>query len=99
MFVRQVVTSRRDAGLRDWARWMHDDLGSWPHHWLRADHYLSCFQGEDTKTSRILVEPHLTDAEFCKAWMSSFCGSGHPGVTVSHFLGFVVPFFASGACY
>ena len=36
-FVRQVVTSRRDIGLRKWARWMHEDLGSRPY-WLRADY-------------------------------------------------------------
>ena len=36
-FVRRVVTSRRDAGLCDWARRLHEDLGARPYHWLRAD--------------------------------------------------------------
>ena len=37
-FVRQIVASRRDIGLRDWAWWMHEDLGSRPYHSLRADY-------------------------------------------------------------
>ena len=28
LFVRQVVTSRRVAGLRNWARWLPEDLGT-----------------------------------------------------------------------
>ena len=43
-------------------------------------------------TSRILVEPHLIDDEFRKAWMPFFCRSGHPVVTVDQFLDFVDPF-------
>ena len=43
-------------------------------------------------TSRILVEPHLIDAEFRKAWLPFFCRSGHPVVTVDQFLSFVHPF-------
>ena len=35
------------------------------------------------------MEPHLIDAELCKAWMTFFCGSGHPVTTVNQFLGFV----------
>ena len=46
------------------------------------------------QTSRILVEPHLIDAGFRKAWMPHFCRSGHPVVTVDQFLDFVGP--ASG---
>ena len=42
-----------------------------------------------TKTSRILVEPHLIDADFRKAWMPFFCRSGHPVVTPDQFLPFV----------
>ena len=42
-----------------------------------------------TGSSRILVEPHLIDAEFRKVWMPFFCRSGHPVVTVDQFLGFV----------
>ena len=40
-------------------------------------------------TAQILVEPHLVDAEFRKAWMPFFCRSGHPVVTVDQFLSFV----------
>ena len=43
------------------------------------------------KTSQILVEPHLIDAEFRKAWVPFFCRSGHPVVTVEQFLDFVDP--------
>ena len=42
-----------------------------------------------TETPRILVEPHLIDAEFRKAWMPFFCRSGHPVVTTDQFLAFV----------
>ena len=42
-----------------------------------------------TQSSRILVEPHLIDAEFRKAWMPFFCRSGHPVVTPDQFLDFV----------
>ena len=34
-FVMQVVVTRRDAGLRGWANWLREDLGSRPHAWLR----------------------------------------------------------------
>ena len=49
------------------------------------------------QTSRILVEPHLIDAEFRKAWMPFFCRSGHPVVTVDQFLSFVGPFLPQEA--
>ena len=41
-----------------------------------------------TQSSQILVEPHLIDAEFPKAWMPFSCRSGHPVVTVDQFLEF-----------
>ena len=41
------------------------------------------------RSSRILVEPHLIDAEFRKAWMPLFSRSGHPVVTPDQFLGFI----------
>ena len=51
------------------------------------------FKGDSVAgTSQILVEPHLTDAEFRKAWMPFCCRSGHPVVTVEQFLDFVGPF-------
>ena len=40
-------------------------------------------------SSRILVEPHLIDAEFRNAWMAYFCRSGHPVVTPEQFLDFI----------
>ena len=49
------------------------------------------------ETSRILVEPHLIDAEFRKAWLPFFCRSGHPVVTVDQFLSFVHPFLPQEA--
>ena len=42
-----------------------------------------------TKSSRILVEPHLIDTEFRNAWMLYFCRSGHPVLTPEQFLGFI----------
>ena len=45
------------------------------------------------QTLRILVEPHLIDAEFRKAWMPFLCRSGHLVVTVTQFLAFVGSFF------
>ena len=46
-------------------------------------------KGPLTKASRILVEPHLINAEFRKGWMPFFCRSGHPVVTPDQFLRFV----------
>ena len=54
-----------------------------------------CFleiKDEVAKTSRILVEPHLIDAEFRNAWMPYFCRSGHPVVSPEQFLGFICHF-------
>ena len=42
-----------------------------------------------TQSSRILVEPHLIDAEFRKALMPFFCRTGHPVATPEQFLDFV----------
>ena len=36
-----------------------------------------------------IVEPHLIDAEFRKAWMPYFCRSGHPEVSAEQFLDFI----------
>ena len=64
-----------------------EDLESRPYHWLRADYVLPTLflvmKDKGTKTSRIMVEPHLIDGEFCKAWILYFRRSGHPVVTVS----------------
>ena len=46
-------------------------------------------EGIQRKSSRILVEPHLVDAEFRKAWMPYFCRSGHSDVSPEQFLGFI----------
>ena len=74
-------------------RWLREDLGARPYVWLRLDFVpLSPFlviKDPLTKASRILVEPHLIDAEFRKAWMPFFCRSGHPVVTTDQFLAFV----------
>ena len=52
---------------------------------------------KEAATSGILVQLHLIEAEFWKAWMPYFCRSGHPAVTVDQFLDFVDSFFSSGA--
>ena len=74
--LRQVVASRRDVGIRKWTRWLREDLSSRPYAWLRPDfvppsHFL-VVKDPQTQSSRILVEPHLIDAEFRRAWMPFF---------------------------
>ena len=92
-FLRQVVVSRRDIGIRKWTMWLREDFSSRPYACLRPDFVppspLLVVKDPQTKSSRILVEPHLIDAEFRKAWMPFFCRSGHPLVTVAQFLDFV----------
>ena len=92
-FLKQVVVSRRDVGVRKWTRWLREDLSSRPYFWLRPDFVppspFLVIKDPHTKSSRILVEPHLIDAEFRKAWMPHFCRSGHPVVTPEQFLGFI----------
>ena len=92
-FLKQVVVSRRDVGVRKWARWLREDLSSRPFVWLRSDFVppspFLVVKDSETKTSRILVEPHLIDAEFRSAWMPYFCRSGHPVVTPDQFLCFI----------
>ena len=88
-----MVVSRRVSGIRNWTIWLREDLGARPYAWLRPDfvppsHFL-VVKDPLTETSRILVEPHLNDAEFRKAWMPFFCRSGHPVVTADQFLAFV----------
>ena len=92
-FLRQVVVSRRDIGLREWVNWLREDLSSSPYAWLRPDFVppsrFLVVKDPHTESSRILVEPHLIDAEFRNAWMPYFCGSGHPVATPEQFLGFI----------
>ena len=91
-FLRQVVVSRRDVGIRKWTRWLREDLSSRPYAWLRPDFVppspFLVVKDPQTQSSRILVEPHLIDAEFRKAWMPFFCRSGNPVVTPDQFLDF-----------
>ena len=92
-FLKQVVVCRRDLGIRKWVNWLREDLGSRPYVWLGPDFVppspFLTVKDPQTKSFRILVEPHLIDAEFRKAWMPFFCRSGHPVVTPDHFLDFV----------
>ena len=65
-FVRQVVSLRRDTGRRKRAN--REDLGSLTYAWLRPGFvppspYLVT-KDKEAQSSRILVEPHLIDAEF-----------------------------------
>ena len=91
-FTRQVVVSQKDAGLHEWANGLRKDLGSRPYAWLRPDFAppspFLVIKDTQTRTSRILVEPHQIDAEFRKAWMPFFCRSGHPVITDDQFGGF-----------
>ena len=75
-FVRQVVASRRDIGLRHWPRWMHHYLGSRPYHWLRADYVLPShfLVIEDSETADLSYSGRATlvDSEFCEVLMPYF---------------------------
>ena len=75
-FLEQVVVSRGDLGIRKWVNWLREDLSSRPYAWLRPDFVppspFLVVKDPQTKSSRILVEPHLIDAEFRKAWMPFF---------------------------
>ena len=92
-FLTQVVVSSRDIGIRKWCNWLREDLSSRPYACLRPDFGppspFLVIKDTQTGSSRILVEPHLIDAEFRKAWMPFFCWSGHPVVTPHQFLDFV----------
>ena len=92
-FLRQVVVSRRDDGIRRWSRWLREDLSSRPYAWLRPDFVppspFLVVKDPQTQFSQVIVEPHLIDAEFRKAWMPYFCRSGHPEVSAEQFLGFI----------
>ena len=92
-FLEQVVVSRGEIGIRKWVGWLREDLGSRLYAWLRPDFVLPSpflvVKDPQTQSSRILVEPHLIDAELRKAWMLFFCRSGHPVVTVDQSLDFV----------
>ena len=87
-FIKHVVVNRRVVGVRKWTHWLREDLGSKPCAWLRPDFVppspFLVIKDPQTQSSRILVEPHLVDAEFRKAWMPFFCGSGQFGDFVGH---------------
>ena len=92
-FLKQVVVSRRDLGICKRVNWFREHLSSRPCARLRPDFVppspFLVVKDFQTQPSRILVEPHLIDAEFRKAWMPFFCRSGHPVVTPDQFLDFV----------
>ena len=57
--------------MHKWANWLREDLGSRPYTWLSdLDFVLPSpflvIKDPQTRSSRILVEPHLVDAEFCE---------------------------------
>ena len=66
-FLRQVVVSRRDDGIRRWSRWLREDLSSRPYAWLRPDYVppspFLVVKDPQIVSSRILVEQHLKEAE------------------------------------
>ena len=92
-FLKQVVVRRRDFGIRKWVSWLREDLSSRPYAWHRPDFVppspFPVVKDPQTGSFRILVEPHLIDAEFREARMPFFCRSGHPVVTPDQFLDFV----------
>ena len=67
-FGKQVIVCRRDICLRKWVIWLREDLSCRPYAWLRADFVppspFLVVKDPQTQSSRILVEPHLIDAEF-----------------------------------
>ena len=66
--------------------------------WLRPDFVppppFLVVQDDHSRSSRIIVEPHLVDAEFREAWMPYFCRSGHPEVSAEQFLDFICHFLS-----
>ena len=66
----RLLSLARDVGVRKWARWLREDLSSRPYVWLRPDFVppspFLVVKDPQTQSSRILVEPHLIDAEFRK---------------------------------
>ena len=92
-FVRQVVISRRDEGIRRWNQWLREDLSSRPYAWLRPDFVppspFLVIHDSSTQSSRIIVGPHLIDCKFRNAWMPYFCRFGHPEVSAEQFLDFI----------
>ena len=92
-FLKQVVVSRRELGIRKWVNWLREDLSSRPYAWLRTYFVppspFLVVKDPHTGSSRILVEPHLIDVEFRKAWILFFCRTGHPVVTPDQFLDFL----------
>ena len=62
--------------MRKWTDWLREDLGSRPFAWRQPDFApplpFLIVKDPQSQVSRILVEPHLFDAEFCKAWMPFF---------------------------
>ena len=72
----RLSSGRRDLGIRKWANWLREDLSSRPYVWLWPNFvppspFLKV-KDPQSGSSRILVEPHLIDAEFRKAWMPFF---------------------------
>ena len=69
-FLKQIVVSRRDIGIRKWVNWLREDLSSRPYAWLRPDFVppspFLVVKGPQTGSSRILVEPHLLMLSFVK---------------------------------
>ena len=70
-FLRQVVVSRWDLGVRKWVNWLREDLSSGPCAWLRPEVVppspFLVVKDPQAGSPRVLVEPHLIDAEFRKA--------------------------------
>ena len=101
-FLRQAVIARRDEGIRRWKRWLREDLSSRPYAWLRPDFVppspFLVVKDPQAQSSHVVVQPHLVDAEFRKAWMPYFCRSGHPQVSVDQFLGFIGHFLPQQGC-
>ena len=56
-FLKQVVVSRRDVGVRKWTRWLREDVSSRPYVWLRPDFVppspFLVVKDPQTKSSRI----------------------------------------------
>ena len=97
-FTGQVVVNRREAGVRWRTNFLREDLGSGPCVWLRPDFVppspFLVAKDPLPGASRILVEPHRIDAEFCKAWILFFLwvwSSCYYGGSVLCFVGHLLP--------
>ena len=102
-FLRQVVASRRDEGIRKWKGWLREDLGSRPYAWLRPGF---CSSISPSWLFMILILSHLRFWSSLILLMLSFVRPGFlifVGLVIlryssDRFLGFIGHFLPQQGC-